>query len=51
MKDLQFNQVIPPIIGCKSKKGTPRGGAMQDESKKQQQLEWKEVTWEFDIKD
>ena len=24
---------------------------MQDESKKQQQLEWKEVTWEFDIKD
>ena len=41
-----MNSSIPPIIGAKSKKGTPRG-----DGKGPKQIEWKDIQWEFDVKD
>jgi len=54
LHDLQMQGAFPPIVGQKSKKGTPRqrkGPSDAPDKLSHAQIEWSEVHWEFDVKD
>ena len=51
LHDLQLQGAFPPIVGQKSKKGTPRQRKDVPDKLSHAQVEWSEVHWEFDVKD